>query len=395
LSTPANGISSVRIVGKEHPLLPRMWIVFVFACLVFSLVAAARILIDFPGIWLTLIGLAKVAGLIVLFLWSTLRDSLTREDISQSGISRSTLRRRLLFILGMLVLNVALIPVLPQYQLWWLLLYPMAAAGLTLPLIPAKVVIGGLTALSFSCAWLFNDGFQPILLSQAVLALVTVIIRILTVTNIRLEASNDDVARLAVTEERLRFSRDLHDSLGHTLSTIVLKSELGSRLVEQDPERAAREMQDVEQVGRDALREVRSVVTGYRQPTLIGEIEAARRFLSSAGIALDVDAVTDQLPEAIDSVLAWGVREGTTNIIRHSDARHCIIRVSRADATVRLELIDDGAELPTGQRQRHSGSGLTGLSERVQSAGGRLTAGARREGGFKLVLETPVSMAHA
>jgi two-component system, NarL family, sensor histidine kinase DesK len=384
-----SGAYPVAIHRSTPVVLPRMWSVFVAVCLVFILVTAARIVLEFPGVALVAIGLTKVALLISLFLWATLRDSLSQDDITPAGIQRSTLTRRLLWILGMLGIIIALTPVLPEFQLWWLLLYPMVAAGLTLPLVPAKIVIGTLTVASFACAWVYGEGFQPILLTQAVLALGAVIIRMMTVTNIQLEASQNDAAKLAVAEERLRFSRDLHDSLGHSLSTIVLKSELGGRLANSDPERAHDEIRDVERVARDALKEVRSVVAGYRRPTLAREIEVARELLISASIAATVEMKTGDLPPEIDNVLAWGVREGVTNIIRHSGARNCSIRIIEENGTTRLELTDDGADPATNPLQERTGNGLTGLRERVGRAGGWLTAGSQPGGGFKLILETP------
>lgn len=370
--------------------LPRMWYVFVFGCLAFALFAAVRIVAGYPGLPLFLFGTSGLAALIGLYLWLTLRDSLSHEDVSTQGISGSTLRRRLIMLTVMVLLNHTMIPIFPEYEPWWLLAYPMIAAGLVLPLIPAKVVIVGLTALSMAHAWFFNHAFQPILLTLAVVALGAIIIRVMTITNIELEASRNDVARLAVAEERLRFARDLHDSLGQSLSTIVLKSELGGRLAENDPGRAASEIRDVERVARGALQEVRSVVTGYRQPTLARELETAQTMLSAAGVNCEVVNETDQLPPAIDSVLAWAVREGVTNVVRHSDAKNCTIRIIRDNGTARMEITDDGAA--TGQStDERAGSGLAGLSERVASAGGWLTAGLRPEGGFQLVLEAPAS----
>src|SRR5215208_4307173 len=96
-------------------------------------------------------------------------------------------------------------------------------------------------------------------------------------------AARDELARMAVVEERLRMARDLHDLLGHTLAMITLKSELAQRLVSQDPARAALEMREVEQAARQTLREVRVVVAGPQQPTLQGELEGARQLLEAAG----------------------------------------------------------------------------------------------------------------
>ena len=131
----------------------------------------------------------------------------------------------------------------------------------------------------------------------------------------KLKEAQAELARTAVAEERLRISRDLHDLLGHSLSVIALKSELAGRMIETDPQRAAREISELETVARRSLAEVRQAVTGYRQPSLAAELAAARRMLASAGIDCRVDAPGSyDLPPEVDALLAWTVREGSTKI---------------------------------------------------------------------------------
>src|SRR5215469_6442537 len=149
-----------------------------------------------------------------------------------------------------------------------------------------------------------------------------------------LHAAREERARLAVAEERLRLARDLHDLLGHTLSMIALKSELAGRLVEQEPARAMQEIREVERAARQTLREVREAVAGYRQPALSSELEGARQLLEAAGIEYQFEQATEKLPPSIDAVLAWTVREGVTNVIRHSRARWCRILITRENGTV-------------------------------------------------------------
>lgn len=203
-----------------------------------------------------------------------------------------------------------------------------------------------------------------------------------------LRTAREEIARLAVSEERLRFARDLHDLLGHSLSAITLKSELAGRLARAQPERATAEMRDVERVAREALREVREVVGGYRQPTLAAELSGARALLAAAGIVTDVETTERPLPAAIDAALAWTVREGATNIVRHSHAQHCWIRIRATPTVASGEVIDDGAadDTPAGQ----DGNGIAGLSERIAARGGVLTAGRDERGGFRLRVELPV-----
>ena len=142
----------------------------------------------------------------------------------------------------------------------------------------------------------------------------------------RLKETRAELARAAVAEERLRISRDLHDLLGHSLSLITLKAELAGRVIGTDPERAAREIAELETVARRSLTEVRQAVTSYRQPSLAAELVSSRRMLASAGIDCQLRAPgAYSLPPAVDALLAWTVREGATNIVRHSAARHAEI----------------------------------------------------------------------
>src|SRR5215813_12832614 len=162
-----------------------------------------------------------------------------------------------------------------------------------------------------------------------------------------LKETRAELARMAVAEERLRISRDLHDLLGHSLSVIALKSELAGRMIETDPQRAAKEIAELEAVTRRSLAEVRQAVTGYRQPSLAAELAATRRMLASAGIDCRVDAPGSyDLPPEADALLAWTVREGSTNIVRHSGARHAGITVTVTGASASAELTDDGAGPP-------------------------------------------------
>ena len=202
-----------------------------------------------------------------------------------------------------------------------------------------------------------------------------------------LNQARDELARLAVAEERLRFARDLHDLLGHSLSVIVLKSELAGRLTEAAPNRAAQEVHDIERVAREALREVRDAVSGYRQPRLAEEVEGAREALLAAGISVDVKQTSQALPTPVESVLAWAVREGATNVLRHSQARQVAISLASEDGAACLEIVDDGrGEEATGA----GGSGLAGLRERVEARRGSVAFGGRPEGGFRLAVSLPL-----
>ena len=192
-----------------------------------------------------------------------------------------------------------------------------------------------------------------------------------------------------MSEERLRFARDLHDLLGHSLSVVVLKAELAGRLATTAPDRAAEEMADVERVAREALREVRDAVVGYRQPSLDQELEGARQILQSAGVLARCEPVAGPLPATLDATMAWALREGVTNVVRHSGARHAEVLLSRDNGQVHLELLDDGK----GCDGCEPGNGLRGLRERVEARDGSLESGPRAEGGFRLAVTLPLKEA--
>ncbi|MGE5286796.1 MAG: sensor histidine kinase [Micromonosporaceae bacterium] len=208
----------------------------------------------------------------------------------------------------------------------------------------------------------------------------------------KLRQTRAELARVAVGEERLRIARDLHDLLGHSLSLITLKAELAGRVIGDDPQRAAREIKELETVARQSLTEVRQAVTSYRQPSLAAEIAAARRMLASAGIECRVQAPASyDLPAQADALLAWTVREGATNIVRHSGARNATITLSVTPAEAVAELSDDGAGPPA--EAAAPGSGLTGLAERSRKAGGELTVGSGGRRGFRLRVRIPTCRA--
>jgi two-component system sensor histidine kinase DesK len=205
-----------------------------------------------------------------------------------------------------------------------------------------------------------------------------------------LKATRDALAVAAVADERLRFARDLHDLLGHTLSVIVVKAEAVRRLAERDPSAAAAQAADIEQVGRRALVEIREAVTGYRDAGLNAELSRARSALAGAGVDLSVRRTAVSLPQEADSLLAWVVREAVTNVVRHSGARECEIALETSEGTVTLVVSDDGAGLTDGEAP--SGNGLRGLTERLSSAGGNLRTSSPTGGGFTLEARLPIAV---
>ncbi|QBI52317.1 sensor histidine kinase [Streptomonospora litoralis] len=187
-------------------------------------------------------------------------------------------------------------------------------------------------------------------------------------------AARDAQTRLAVSEERLRFSRDMHDLLGHSLSALAVKSELSARLAGIDPQGAAREMTAVQHLARDALREVRSAVSGYRDVDLVAETASVQAVLTAAGVRCTVTGADADLPVEQRAIASWVVREGTTNVLRHSTAKHCAVTLRRDAGTLVIEIFNDGVHGQSGGSVPF-GNGLSGLAERVAAAGGALTTG--------------------
>ncbi len=191
-------------------------------------------------------------------------------------------------------------------------------------------------------------------------------------------------ARLAVEEERNRVARDLHDILGHSLTVIRVKAELAARLVDLDPDRARGEAEAVEALAREALADVRGAVEGFREISLAGEIARARAALESAGITAELPRRVDTVDPTLRELYAWTVREGVTNVIRHSGAQVC--RVAIDDTGLRLS--DDGSVTVPGPAARARGHGLNGLAERARAAGATLSARRLEPRGFELVVAT-------
>jgi len=200
----------------------------------------------------------------------------------------------------------------------------------------------------------------------------------------RLGLAEDEVSRLARIAERERIARDLHDVLGHTLSLIVLKSELASKLIETDPVRTAVEIRDVERISREALTEVRAAVAGYRSAGLESELVHAGEALRSAGIQLDANVEAVAISPSQESVLAMAIREAVTNIVRHAGAHSCRLTLRHRQSSCELEISDDGKG-----GAAPDGFGILGMRERVEALGGTL----ERDGsqGMRLILRLPVA----
>ncbi|MFF7364873.1 histidine kinase [Streptomyces sp. NPDC008125] len=293
----------------------------------------------------------------------------------------------------------------------WLLFFPLLslASGTVLRGRPLACALVGLSACGVAVAvWRGDRVSDPWTIGYGTFlsGAVTAAILALSETVRELRDAQAELARNAVERERLRFSRDLHDLLGHTLSVIVVKSEAARRLAPRDLDAALGQISDIESVGRQALTEVREAVTGYREGSLTGELDGAVSALAAAGIEGTVHRAGPPLAPRSEALLGWVVREAVTNVVRHSGATHCVFSVTSGSERVVLTVTDDGSlaepgggAVPGPRRgpgadggepsYSYGGTGLVGLSERLALAGGSLRAGPGPDGGFVVRAELP------
>jgi two-component system sensor histidine kinase DesK len=370
----------------------RLWRLYAQAWLICLLFPILSLIQQRPPVFPLLLA---VAGLIIFvacytaIMWS--------HPLRAEAQRRWSLGSALALLLGLVTL-ILVLSVAYGGAFLWLLVGVSAMAGVLLPARSAFTVVMVLTLLTLGSAVELAGGIGaadwlhiiPLVLLVRGLGLDMAGLTRLAGALREVHAARDELARMAVIEERLRMARDLHDLLGHTLAMITLKSELAARLVAENPARAAQEMREVEQAARQTLREVRVVVAGARQPTLQGELEGARQLLAAAGIAYTLEQTAEALPAPVDAVLAWTIREGVTNVIRHSRASWCRVRVMSADGRVSAEITNNAAQPPEPKRAFPSPStGLAGLTDRVTAHGGRLTA-EPLDDGFRLRVELPI-----
>lgn len=380
-----------RYLRAAGGVLPLVWLVYLFN------VPLVLFFMRAPG-WLWWAS----AGVVALFLASYLRMLVARSD-------------REVALHGALQwgLAAAAVPWSPGCNV----LFIYAAGGLG-HLSRPRVAVGSVAAVELGvvlhglAAWRWL-GWGPAELASVYLpALVFVVVigavNVVSAQRRRadrlLRVAREEVERLAAVAERERIARDLHDLLGHTLSVIRIKAELAARLAERDPPRAAHEMREVETTARDALREVRTAVRGYRAHGLDGEIASAKIALEGAGVAFRYDRTLDgTLPAEVEGVLALVVREAVTNVLRHAGASRCAVELAPAGpGAARLEVRDNGRGALRGRAEDATaapeGSGLRGIGERLRSLGGTLkTSGidpedeATVERGFALRARVPIA----
>ncbi|WP_229232395.1 sensor histidine kinase [Sinomonas cyclohexanicum] len=271
----------------------------------------------------------------------------------------------------------------------------LAIAGMwTMPLAWAMAV-GAVLAGAYVLAWNIVPGwYQDVgtLVGMGMGIVAVGLSRIAVLRQRDLGQARRENARLMVEEERTRFARDLHDILGHSLTVITVKAELARRVVDTDPERAKAELDDLERLSRDALADVRRAVDGYREISLPGELARARAALAATGIEAEIPRATDAVPTPARELFAWAIREGITNVLRHSGATRCEILLGTTSVTI---ADDGGGRAPSSASASRSGEpggaagpghGLVGLQERARALGATVETGPGPLDGFALTV---------
>jgi two-component system, NarL family, sensor histidine kinase DesK len=348
----------MRLLPKDtaHGWTPYLWLIYVGPYIVFPFLAPRVLLAGSRALTLTVWALGLVS-----FLWLYFRSY--RVDGAP----------RLRLIVALAALGAVLSPINPAALMFFV--YASGFVGGAAPPRHAGIWIGGLTLAGVIIA-AFNR-WEPYLLISGI-AIMTPLIGFVNLhysetrrRDAALKLAQDEVARVATLAERERIAGELHDLLGHTLSVIVLKSELASKLVAQDPARAAHEMNEVERVSREALAEVRRAVHGFRSATLADELVRARAVLETAGINVTVRAAVERPSNPdIEHAVAMIMREAVTNVVRHSRATACRITVSEVDGCLHMQIDDDGVG-----REVVPGAGIESMRARARELGGTVVHG--------------------
>jgi len=296
-------------------------------------------------------------------------------------------RRAQVAALGMAALCLLLLPWYPSGLTYFVFGCVMLQPGRGRSLLRYVGMLALLNAILVPYAMWLGYPWQAFVWMPIVSVIIGVIVTVERLDRQRqavLRLSQEEVRKLAATAERERIGRDLHDLLGHTLSLVALKADLAGRLLQRDPQAAQREIDELGQVARDALGQVRRAVTGIRAAGLAAELAAAKVLLEGEGVSLRVEMDEQAPAPAQETVLALCLREAVTNIHRHARASHVRVALRRDGANWRLQVDDDGR----GGAIR-PGNGLEGMRERLQALGGSLRLEPIAPRGMRLQAELP------
>ena len=332
-----------------------VWVLFLFIPLV-------QLLLGSFAQWERLLGIAGVMGFIVAYVWAF---SIQDPQSVRAGDPLPDLPIRALLgkLAGPILFSMMALPALG----WWTAYFFPFFCSLVLFFTTLRrglpTIITAVTLLTAaSLAWNTHPESRWLVLGAALSGLTIVIARIAVELQERRASAERE---LALVSQREELGRDVHDILGHSLTVLTLKAEVARRLIERDPAASSRELDEVITLARGALADVRSTVTRLRSPDLVSQVEATRTALSAARIRVDVTGSAQDIPERQRVVLAWALREATTNVVRHAHATHVTVHL----APGLLRVSDDGIGL-AGDKP---GNGLEGLRSRIEQEGGCLT----------------------
>lgn len=297
-------------------------------------------------------------------------------------------RTRMLAIAGYFALTLLLIPSLGEITCWtWVYVACVIGMVVARPVLSTALIValGAVQLVVFFLAGSFEDYWFIALVTVSIGIMMSAFARQIDALR-KLRSAQGEIARLAVIEERSRFSRDMHDVLGHSLTVVTVKSELARRLLPVDPARAEAELADIERLTRSALADLRAAVAGYREMSISTELAAAQASLAAADITAHLPRNGEEVAPDLRELFGWVLREGVTNVIRHSGSRNCWVTVG-SDA---LAIEDDGlgpapvGSVPAAAAVR--GSGLAGLAERARTSGATVEIAAGTRGGTLLTV---------
>lgn len=295
-------------------------------------------------------------------------------------------RRRMTYVLSVVMLLIGLALTFLHGGNPYVLIYATAVLAFTLPPAWALILDGGALLLVLGVQVLGKQDFGDVVAVTSITAAMFFMANLVRAVR-KLEAANQEIATLAVAGERERLARDLHDILGHSLTTITVKAGLARRMLEsgQGDGRAIEEIREVEGLTRSALSDIRATVSEYREVSLSAELAGARAALRAAEIDADLPRAVDNVDPGLQRTFGYVLREAVTNVLRHSAAKRVKVRFGKTW----LEIEDDGDAGDVGEAP--AGNGLRGLTERLEAVGGTLKASARPAGGWLVRAEVPAT----
>ncbi|WP_161606066.1 sensor histidine kinase [Microlunatus speluncae] len=340
------------------------------------------------GLWMYLLGLTFLLVPVItmvqqndpnLFWMSLLLGGLALLYLLTPWVLDLPIWLRVIFLVVFVIVLLVMIPFM-EYRLVYYGIYVTILLATLMPWRISRATIPFVVVLIVGTGALFQDMAAVIIGATAMVIGFSIA---LGIENSRIERrlmlAEQRVAGLAVVAERERISRDLHDILGHSLTAISIKAGLARRLLTADPAAVGPQIAEVEQLARQVLTDLRSTVSGIREVRLATELASSRSVLAAAGIKPELPIAVPLLPDPISELFGYVVREAVTNVVRHSEASRCVILLD----SDRIRVVDDGI----GHRSGRLGSGLTGLTERVRAAGGRLTIEPVPGGGTTIIAD--------